>query len=350
MNQPAQQTIILAEDSPTQALVVKHALERNGFRVLAAANGEAALKLVREQRPSLVISDLVMPKMDGYGLCQAIKADPDLAAIPVLLLTALANPVEVLSAIQHGADGFLTKPCPDEFLVQRVRALLDPGSGLQETFLPDGRAEFQYANRRFVFKPDLRRILSLLLSTYETAFQKNVESNQANESLVKTQQALKALSITDELTGLLNRRGFLVQASMQFNLVERLRLNLVLLYLDLDGLKAINDQYGHSEGDRALKDFAAVLKQTFRTTDIVGRLGGDEFAVICMETAPENGGEILARFGRNLDAFREQNPRPYLLEASVGTAIIGADRSVTLEKLLEEADKRMYENKAKKRA
>ena len=347
---PAALDIVLAEDSPTQAMVIKHALEKAGFRLAVAGNGEDALKLVREQRPRLVISDLIMPKMTGYELCQAVKADPDLAVTPVLLLTALSNPSEVLAAIQYGADGFLTKPCPDEFLLQRVQAMLAPARGLREVTQPDGAVEFHYGNRQFTFKPDLCRIISLLLSTYETAFQKNIETTRATESLLKTQQALKALSVTDELSGLLNRRGFILQTTLQFNLGERLGLNLVLLYMDLDGLKAINDQHGHPEGDNAIKNFATVLRQTFRKTDILGRLGGDEFAVICLESTPESCNELLPRLKRNLAAFQEQTPRPYRLEASVGVATLAPDNPVTLEVLLAQADKRMYEEKAKKRA
>ncbi|MFC1654606.1 diguanylate cyclase [Myxococcota bacterium] len=160
-------------------------------------------------------------------------------------------------------------------------------------------------------------------------------------------QALQAL--LDELTGLHNRRGFTALAEHQLKLVERSRTSLLLVYADLDDLKAINDTHGHAAGDRALVDFAAVFRQTFRDSDILARIGGDEFVALALESPGSKDGVLTARLQANLDAHNAEANRPYRLSASVG--VIRYDPKVprNIDELLEEADRSMYVNKRSRR-
>ena len=109
-SEDTQVEILVVEDSPTQAERLKYILEVEGYQVTVARNGKEALSSLSEHRPTLVISDIVMPEMDGYQLCRRIKADQDLRSIPVILLTALSDPSDVVKALECSADNFLTKP------------------------------------------------------------------------------------------------------------------------------------------------------------------------------------------------------------------------------------------------
>src|SRR5690606_265711 len=116
--------ILIAEDSATQALNLQYLLERQGYRVTVCENGRLALEAAHRRKPTLVVSDIVMPELDGYGLCRALKAEPALAEVPVLLVTTLSDPGDVLRGLEVGADSFILKPYDDTFLLNRIRFIL----------------------------------------------------------------------------------------------------------------------------------------------------------------------------------------------------------------------------------
>jgi diguanylate cyclase (GGDEF)-like protein/PAS domain S-box-containing protein len=157
--------------------------------------------------------------------------------------------------------------------------------------------------------------------------------------------ALIDLSLRDELTGLSNRRGFLTLAQQQLTLARRLETEVVLVFLDLDGFKAINDTLGHEQGDRALADVAALLKNTYRESDIIARLGGDEFAILAAGTSDMSMDTLAARFGTNLNAFNRDAQRAYQLCISVGMVRCDHARPLPISDLLMLADQAMYEQK-----
>lgn len=162
-------------------------------------------------------------------------------------------------------------------------------------------------------------------------------------------EELRRLSLLDELTGLLNRRGFLGAAQQNLKLAHRLNETALLIFTDVDGLKEINDNLGHCEGDRALADSAAILRNTYRDSDIIARLGGDEFVVLAMGT-PETDSEVLAsRLQTQLDAHNAKGHRAYQLSMSVGIVCYDPETSMSIEDLIARADSAMYENKRSKR-
>ena len=163
-------------------------------------------------------------------------------------------------------------------------------------------------------------------------------------------QTIRTLSLTDELTGLLNRRGFTTLAEQQFRTSMRTRNRLWLVFADLDGLKDINDSFGHEAGDQALREFAQVLRKgSFREADLVARLGGDEFAILATEISRIDGDKVL---GRVIEAVRRANEMPgreFPLSVSAGVAMFDPERPQSLEELIAEADRRMYEAKNSQR-
>lgn len=165
----------------------------------------------------------------------------------------------------------------------------------------------------------------------------------------KLEEELFNLSITDPLTGLLNRRGFLSLAEQQLKLSDRNKREVQLYYADLDGLKWINDTLGHEEGDKALMETATVFKETFRTSDIVARIGGDEFAVLAIGTTEVNYEIITTRLQTLIDTRNNQGNRRYRLSISLGCSYYDPGHPCSLDDLMASADRLMYEQKKSKK-
>ena len=164
----------------------------------------------------------------------------------------------------------------------------------------------------------------------------------------KIEKELSELSLIDELTGLTNRRGFLVLSDQLINFCLRIKKNAVLFFIDMDGLKQINDNLGHAAGDQALMDTSQVLKNSFRSSDIIARIGGDEFTVLAIETADNSTDNILARLDSQRSEFLKKEKREYPLSFSVGTALFQWESPQSIQYLLEQSDQAMYEIKAAK--
>jgi len=162
------------------------------------------------------------------------------------------------------------------------------------------------------------------------------------------EEELRALSLTDELTGLYNRRGFFTLAKQQLKIANRLGRGVLILYADLSGFKLINDTLGHAEGDRALIDTANIFKKIFRESDIIARIGGDEFVVFPIEVTNSSSNTLNARFQRELDLFNAKKDRKYELRISIGIVQYEKECPYSIEELLIQADKVMYEQKKNK--
>ncbi|HEX6533986.1 MAG TPA: diguanylate cyclase [Gemmatimonadaceae bacterium] len=163
------------------------------------------------------------------------------------------------------------------------------------------------------------------------------------------QVALHAMSLVDDLTGLYNRRGFLTLARQQIKTADRLRKRMSQIFVDLDGLKAINDTFGHREGDLALIETADLLKETFRESDIIARIGGDEFVVLAMETAGVSPDQWTHRLQENLRARNRRPDRHFPLSVSMGITYYDPDFPCAIVDLLDRADSLMYQQKRNKR-
>lgn len=165
----------------------------------------------------------------------------------------------------------------------------------------------------------------------------------------RVQEALRSLSLVDELTGLFNRRGFLMHAEQQLKLARRIDGQLLLVFADLDGLKPINDMLGHQAGDNAIRDAAEALRRSFRESDILARLGGDEFAVLATATDGHAVEVIRDRLQQHIDAHNGRGERPYQLSLSVGIVPYDPANPAPVDELLTRADAAMYEDKRERR-
>ena len=164
----------------------------------------------------------------------------------------------------------------------------------------------------------------------------------------KLEETLRNSSLKDDLTGLFNRRGLLKQAAPYFDFARRQKEKLLLLFIDLDGMKKINDDFGHNEGDNALIQTAAILNRSFRSTDIMARLGGDEFTVLVTDLNASKE-DAITRLNENLKAYNASETRSHKLAFSIGVATLEPERMACFEELLEKADQAMYEQKRMKR-
>ena len=165
------------------------------------------------------------------------------------------------------------------------------------------------------------------------------------------EQKLHDAAIRDELTGLLNRRGFVTMADQQLKVGRRLGKDIFLLFADMDNMKWINDNLGHEQGDQAIKDTAKAIRHTFRESDIVSRFGGDEFAaLLSCDPNVHDQVQLLQRLQNNLDALNAQPGRSYELQMSVGVVKFDAAGPCTIEIMMKEADALMYEHKLNRKA
>lgn len=166
----------------------------------------------------------------------------------------------------------------------------------------------------------------------------------------RAEETIRELSLTDELTGLRNRRGFMTLAQMEIALIRRTKRQMALFYIDLDGMKKINDSFGHSVGDLALQDMAQILRQTFRESDIICRMGGDEFAVLALETTGHPREQIVKRLQGKIDTHNKTANRRYAIAVSIGMVHVDSGSTISLEQLMAQADTEMYQAKQKRGA
>ena len=203
---PAENHIVVAEDSPTQAIKLALLLKEAGYIPHVAQNGREALEMLERQRADLVISDVMMPEMDGYQLCSAIKSHPSLRQIPVILLTSLSEPEDVIAGLENQADYYVTKPYDQKYLLGKVSSLLT-GSHKVETNGDDLEVTIQ--GRTYRVSSDRRQMVNLLLSTYENAVLQNRELARTRDALERANHRLA--ENLDELAASEQRFRSLVQ-------------------------------------------------------------------------------------------------------------------------------------------
>lgn len=201
-NEPLDGYLMVVEDSRLQATMLKALLKEHHFKVKVFSNGKDALQEAMENPPVLIISDVLMPEMDGYELCERIKSSNALKDIPVILLTTLQDPMDIIKGLQAGADNFITKPYESKYLLSRINYLLANrelrGAGSSDMVL-----EIMFNGSKHAINSERKQILDLLLSVYETAIHQNKELidtqsqlQRANEHLIMANRDLESFSYT----------------------------------------------------------------------------------------------------------------------------------------------------------
>lgn len=256
-----------------------------GHHCETANNGLEALKIVKEKHFDSAVIDIVMPLMDGIHLTkELLKLYPE---FPIMIMTGHAEEHSAESAISAGAREFINKPFSVSEIILRFDKMMNDHKG---------------------------------------------------------KEALLTLSLTDELTGLYNRRRFFILGEQYLKVAIRTKKRFSLLYMDMDDLKRINDHYGHQEGDRILVGFAEILQKTFRESDIIARIGGDEFVVL-FECSDQNEETLMARLDENIKDFNAKGSQRYQISISVGVAPFDPEHPIPIYELLSKADTSMYAHK-----
>jgi diguanylate cyclase (GGDEF)-like protein len=282
------EVLVVDDEEPIRKLIVT-LLTQKGHHCVTASNGLEALDKITKNKFDAVIADIVMPEMDGIALTKALSKHYQ--RLPVMNITGYTEQYSAETAMASGAREFISKP--------------------------------------------------FSISEFTVRFDKMMSDHGAEEALL-------LLSLTDELTGLYNRRRFFVLTEQYLKVAIRTKGRLLLLFIDMDDLKWINDHYGHNEGDQALINFARILRETFRESDIIARIGGDEFVVLFVST-DENSEILVTRLQKNLKDYNARRLRRYRLSISVGTAQFDPDDPISIDQLLSKADASMYAEKRKKR-
>ena len=184
--------ILIVEDSQLQAAYLQRILEQRDYHVSVAYNGKEALTAMKKYEPLIVISDIIMPEMDGYELCRRMRADGNLKHIPIILLTQLSSPEDVIRGLECGANNFVTKPYSEEVLLSCMQRVL-ANRELRKNTATEEDIEVFFADQKYSITSDRTQILDLLLSTYEVAVEKNSELEQANKELRKAFETIKGL-------------------------------------------------------------------------------------------------------------------------------------------------------------
>lgn len=279
-------SVLIIDDDLNVLKLVHAGLVAEGYHCATAPDAESALEELQKTAFDIMVTDIVLPGMDGFDLTEkAKKIRPNLL---VIVMTGFTEDFSYDRAIEAGGSDFIKKP----FTVQELIV-------------------------RFQF--------------------------------VALQEKLLKMSVTDELTGLYNRRGFFTLVAQQLRLSQRQKDKVYLLYADLDNLKGINDSFGHQEGNRALIDSADILRQTFRESDIIARIGGDEFVVVPIGSTGEGAEKAVSRLHRNLKQENTRKKRKYMLSLSIGMAYYDPANPYSIDELLRTADESMYADKQKKK-
>ncbi|MEJ2696129.1 MAG: diguanylate cyclase [Candidatus Sulfobium sp.] len=280
----------------------------------------------------LIVADYALYSFDG--LSALYMAKQKCPGLPFIFLSGAIGEEFAIETIKKGATDYVLKNSLSRLPVAIRRALLE----LEEhTKLRQAEEELE----------KYRKHLENMVKERTNELNKSKERLQlelANRR--KLEEKLRTASMTDELTGLLNRRGFLIFAHKQCEIAKRNKTNFAILYLDLDEMKRINDEFGHREGDQALVDISTMLKKSFRASDIIARIGGDEFAVLITDPGTFRLEKAVAgHIGDNLKIHNEQTKKGYKLSVSMGMVHYNAEQPCPLEDLLVRADELMYAHK-----
>lgn len=279
-------TILVIEDHPDQRDLLAIVLQREGYRVVTAGNGVEAMEKLQKEDVQIALSDIMMPKMDGFELIKAIRSEPSFKGIYMILITARIQEGDRIRGLDLGADDYITKPFSFSELLARVRV---------------------------------------------------------GSRVVNYQQNLEYQTQTDPLTGLFNRRAFERKIAEEYERAKRYNHAISLLLLDIDNFKNINDTYGHHGGDMALVKISAILRERTRRSDFPARYGGEEFVLILPETDQENALQVANKVH---DEIRSQmfgtSTTPFALTVSIGLSSTTTKPYSDWRQMLEDADQAMY--------
>lgn len=294
--------ILLIDDDPLILRRLTHHLDKEGQQVLTATNGQAGLQLALVAKPQIVITDWMMPEMDGLALCRALREARFGQLLYIIVLTMQEEEEHLVAAFDAGADDYLVKPYSRRVLEARIRG---------------GERLIRLSQQIECEKEENRRYLA---------------------ELAVMNRRLREAALTDPLTELPNRRYAMEHVFKEWAASERSGFPLACLMVDVDHFKRFNDCHGHELGDKVLRDTAAVLRGAARTNDLACRFGGEEFVVICANTDRASANRLAERLRRAVELHgRRVFAAGVPLTVSIGVAVRRAQMKSSSE-LLKAAD------------
>jgi len=303
--------ILVVDDEPVSLRLVRALLEKEGHTVITANNGEEALAIVLESPPHMVVTDWMMPGMDGVELCRRLRETEAGRDLYILILTGQNEEQRIVQAFEAGADDHVAKPINQRLLMARIR----PGVRvirLQERLQGEVR-----------------------------------EKEEANAHLAIEKRRFKIASMTDSLTELPNRRYAMRRLEKEWATSQRSGLPLSVILLDIDHFKRVNDTYGHDVGDQVLCSTARSVHRVLRTSDTCTRMGGEEFLVICPGTPLQGALQLAERIRGAVEA--NHIPVASFTQGNVTISLgIGCNSSPgvdSIDALLKQADEGVYQAK-----
>ncbi len=301
--------ILAVDDDPTSLKLLVAMLERAGHEVLTATNGREALAVALQEHPQMVITDWLMPEMDGIALCKHLRRMEEGKKLYILILTGRTEEERIVEAFDAGADDYIVKPFKPRLLLARIQ----PGM----------------------------RVIHL----QEEKDRQMREKEERNAQLENAKRQLRAAALTDSLTELPNRRYAMKRLDREWSKAGRMPNPLSVIMLDIDHFKNVNDQYGHDVGDQVLQATARAIQRVLRRGDTCARMGGEEFLILCPSTSSEAAGLVAERIRSSVEANVIQMGGFHgavTLSLGVGTK---SPEIASIDALIKMADEAVYEAK-----
>jgi diguanylate cyclase (GGDEF)-like protein len=278
--------ILVVDDTNFNIRLLTDILEDEGYTIFSANNGLAVLEIVHRIKPDAILLDIMMPGLDGFQVCELLKKDLQVKDIPVIMVTAKVDSIDVKRALGLGAFDYIRKPIDEVEVVARVQSAL-----------------------RFKHQQD----------------------------------KLKEMAMKDSLTGLYNHALLIEFLEQEIKRQERNGKNISFVMLDIDYFKKINDTYGHLCGDIVLKELANILTNSVRTCDIIGRYGGEEFGIVLPDVSLEASLNICERIREKVQNYRFNTGTEFIgITISMGLCHVPANNTAKFAEIIKKADEALY--------
>ncbi len=289
----SKKTILVVDDTSTNIEVLNELLDQE-YDVMVALDGAFALEIAHDDKPDLILLDIMMPQMDGYEVCKRLKKSEVTKDIPVIFITARTDEESIEKAYDVGGIDYVTKPFKPKELLARVKTQLT-----------------------------IRELIS---------------------DLEMSQKELKLLASTDPMTKLYNRRYFSKISEHVINLAKRDKNLASVIMLDIDKFKSVNDNYGHKVGDEVIISLGVELQELTRDSDVICRYGGEEFVILLPETGKEGALVIAEKIREKVESLSLNIDKKESLKytVSIGVSEVDIDKELNIEASLSRADKALY--------
>ncbi|MFI4962332.1 MAG: GTP cyclohydrolase IIa [Legionellales bacterium] len=323
--------ILIAEDNQAQLKLLQLQLLNAGFQVSTATNGREALDFMHKMVPDAVISDVLMPQLDGYKLCVEIRSNPDWAHIPVILQSSnYQEPEDIELAEKVAADAFLIRQADASELISLLISYMRKEATVKK-LTPTNSLKEAHANR--------------VIHQLERQMIRNQGLSEDINNMIKDHIELQYKASLDPLTGLPNRTILLERISLAISSIQPQE-KIGIIFIDLDNFKSVNDTFGHFVGDALLNHVATRLKKVVaRNDNIVARMGGDEFvAMVANQKDPSEVLQYATKILDNLSMPFKLEKHSLSMSCSLGISIY-PDDGISSELLLKRADAAMYQSK-----